>query len=76
MKKFFAELFRVEDWQKTPRRVSVPLIVFILIGVGSAAVMYLLGWPSDAWRVLVAVLAGSIAAAGVVRWLPRVPAGR
>jgi hypothetical protein len=34
----------------------------------TAVVLIFFGWPSDSWRILFALLAGTIAA-GVARWI-------
>jgi len=65
---FFAELVRADDWRRIPPLISVPTVAFCITSVLTAVVLIFFGWPSDSWRILFALLAGTIAA-GVARWI-------
>ena len=64
---FFAELVRADDWRRISPLISVPTGAFCITSVLTAVVLIFFGWPSDSWRILFALLAGTIAA-GVARW--------
>lgn len=65
--RFFAELFRVEDWKRLPTRHSLPLAAFLVTSILMTIVLMMIEWPSAPWRILVALM-GGVMAASVVRW--------
>lgn len=55
---FFAELFRVEDWRRTPLKDSVPLVAFFVTSILTIVVLTLVQWPTAPWRTLIALMVG------------------
>lgn len=58
---FFAELFRVEDWRRTPLKDSVPLGAFFVTSILTIVVLTLAQWPTAPWRTLIALIVGTAA---------------
>lgn len=65
---FFVELFRFDELRRTPLLVTVPLAAFIVTGILTTVVLIVVQWPSDSWRLLLALITG-IAAASLARWV-------
>lgn len=65
--RLLAELFRIEDWQRTPLLHSAPLIAFLGVSILTTVILLAIQWPADSWRTLASLMAG-VAAAGMARW--------
>lgn len=64
--KIVAEVFRFEDWRRTPIDLMVPFAAWVIFAIGMNWMLILVQWPQDQWRVLVALMTG-IAAASVAK---------
>lgn len=65
---FFAELFRLEEWKRLPTRHARPLVAFLVTSLVTTAVLIVIGWPANPWRILVAAVVG-VTAASLTRWI-------
>lgn len=63
-----AEIFRVEDWRRTPVRVWAPPVAWVVVAFLTNLVLLLIHWPTTPWRLLMALMAG-VLASGLVRWM-------
>ncbi|MGP9526856.1 hypothetical protein [Glutamicibacter sp. AOP5-A2-18] len=64
----FAEIFRVQDWRRTPLLIWLPFTAWVVAAVSTNLVLILVGWPGSPWRLLIALMIG-VVASGVARWL-------
>ncbi|KSU66583.1 hypothetical protein [Arthrobacter sp. NIO-1057] len=63
-----AEIFRVEDWRRTPIQVWASFVAWVVVAISTNLILILVEWPTAPWRLLMALLAG-VLSSGLVRWL-------